>query len=424
MRFAIVLALLAGCGSGDSKLTPQKDKPAAKPTHAADEKAPAASPIVATELKPLVRAIGRGGQAPDKIVIELAQPVIDQEAMGDPGGTKLKITPEIAGELTWTSSSELTFTPAAPFELDKSYKVELLALETRDGVIDKPAGESWSYDFKTPAFAFNGWAPNATDFKAQTIVMELAFSAPVMPTMVAQNASITIDGGKPAGIQLMPSDDPHHVPFLIHDAKVAAGHKLSLNVSSLASVAGGNINIHADYVISQDKALSIKVANAVEGAGGFYVEVVCNDAAAPPGQRSYYDRGNYAALSSRCQLADAAASAIHFDPPVKGMYVTPGRAGFRIFGEFKRGAYGMKIDAGAVSVDGGVVLAPYAASFAVGARKPSLQFAGTGRYLGINEGALNGAQHAGTLHVFAQHRGFQVVVDLLFHTYNLPYLTV
>ena len=29
-------------------------------------------------------------------------------------------------------------------------------------------------------------------------------------------------------------------------------------------------------------------SNAVEGASGFYVEVVCNDAAAPPGQRSYY----------------------------------------------------------------------------------------------------------------------------------------
>lgn len=383
MRFATVLvAALAACGSGsDSKLTPKDKSAATKPTHAKDEKAPTASPIVASELKPLVRAIGRGGQAPDKIVIELSQPVIDQEAMGDPGGSKLKITPEIAGELAWTSSSELTFTPAAPFELDKTYKVELLALETRDGVIEKPANEAWSYEFKTPAFAFSGWAPSATDFKAQTIVMELAFSAPVLPTMLAQSAAITIDGNKPAGIQLMPSDDPHRVPFLIHDAKVAAGHKLSLNVSGLQSIAGGQINIHADYVISQEKAVSIKVANAVEGASGFYVEVVCNDAAAPPGQRSYYDRGNYSALSSRCQLSDAAASAIHFDPPVKGMYVTPGRAGFRIFGEFKRGAYGLKIDGGATSVDGGVVLAPYSASFAVGARKPTLQFAGTGRYL-------------------------------------------
>ena len=52
-----------------------------------------------------------------------------------------------------------------------------------------------------------------------------------------------------------------------------------------------------------------------------------------------------------------------------------------MFGDFKRGAYSMKIDGGATSVDGGVVLAPFTRSFSVSARKPQLSFAASGRYL-------------------------------------------
>src|SRR5207237_5095875 len=100
-----------------------------------------------------------------------------------------------------------------------------------------------------------------------------------------------------------------------------------------------------DYVVAADKAISLKTAAMVEGGNGFYVEVVCDDKAAPPGNRSYYESEGYYNLSQRCQLADDSLGRIHFDPPVKKVYVTAGRAGFRIFGDFKRGTYAMKIDA-------------------------------------------------------------------------------
>ena len=44
-------------------------------------------------------------------------------------------------------------------------------------------------------------------------------------------------------------------------------------------------------------------------------------------------------------------------------------------------SYSVKIDGGATSVDGGVLLAPFARSFSVSARKPQLSFAASGRYL-------------------------------------------
>ena len=384
MRFAIsltALAVLAACGGKKSDEVDGKAKPkAVEPKDKTDiPPKPAVDPVA---LKPMIHALGTDRSVPTSIVVELAQPVMDLDQIGgDAGGSKLKITPEIAGSFAYTSPSELVFTPAQPFELATEYKVELLALETRDGVLERPAGETWSYTFKTPAFEFLGWAPTDTDFAHQTVTMELRFSTAVLPTQVVAATTITIDGAKPAGIQMLPTTVPNVVPIVIHDPKIAPGHKLAMAFGKLSSLAGGSITGKADYVISQEKAVSIKTATAVEGAGGFYVEVVCNDAAAPPGNRGYYDRGTYQHLSQRCQLGEKAMSQIHFDPPVAKAYITPGRAGFRIFGEFKRGAYGMKIDAGALSVDGGLVLAPFSQSFAISARKPALQFAGTGRYL-------------------------------------------
>ena len=381
LALVVATATLAACGSkksDDEKAKPPKPVPTDK-----TDIPPKPAAIDARQLAPVIHALGSDRAVPTSIVIELAMPVMDQESVGQESGlTKLVITPEIAGSLTFTNVSELTFTPAEPFALDTAYKVELAAIETRDGALAKPTGETWSYAFKTPGFAFLGWAPTQTDFKAQTITMELAFSGQVLPTAVTAAMAITLDGAKPAGVTMLPSTVPNVVPIQIHDAKVAPGHKLALALTNLTSLAGGTLPaLHADHIISNDKSVSIKTATAVEGASGFYVEVVCDDQGAPPGHRGYYDRGTYQNLSQRCQLSELALAQIHFDPPVPKAYITPGRAGFRIFGEFKRGAYGMKIEAGALSVDGGVVLAPFSTSFAVSARKPQLQFAGTGRYL-------------------------------------------
>jgi hypothetical protein len=108
---------------------------------------------------------------------------------------------------------------------------------------------------------------------------------------------------------------------------------------------------------------------------------VCDDSAAPEGHRAYYEGEGYYNLSERCQLTDDAIKHVHFDPPVKNPYITGGRAGFRVFGELERGVYKVKIDRGATSVDGGVVLAAFTRSVSVSARKPQLGFAASGRYL-------------------------------------------
>ncbi|MEE8523371.1 MAG: hypothetical protein V3T72_05525 [Thermoanaerobaculia bacterium] len=54
--------------------------------------------------------------------------------------------------------------------------------------------------------------------------------------------------------------------------------------------------------------------------------------------------------------------------------IAPAGGGFRIFGDFERGSYSMRIDAGVRTVDGGMVLAAHEADFTVPARSPKIHF--------------------------------------------------
>jgi len=345
---------------------------------------PAREPVTAAKLQPIIHELGPDNVVPTSIVIQLATPVIDRGDVGN-GTVKsvLELTPDVPGRLAYTGVSELTFTPTRPFELDTTYKVALRAVETQDGVIEAPANDpAWAITFKTPPFALLGWAPSEVDLPKGIVVMEVSFSGPLLSNVAAKSMTFTVDGA-PAATQVLPSPEPHVVRVKLSGARIKLGAKLALSLKAgLPALTGVKLAqpAKAEYVLSADKAVSIKNVSVVEGANGFYVEVVCDDQAAEPGSRSFYGDGeSYYDLSQRCQLADV--SRISFTPAVKRTYITSGRAGFRVFGDFKRGVYKMKIAGGAASVDGGVLLATYSGSFSVAARKPQLSFAANGRYL-------------------------------------------
>ena len=391
-RFAcaasIALVMVTACGGkknaddGGGAGTAGKD--AGSGSGAGSSDAPKRAAITAKSLSPVViHELGSENVVPTAIAIELAAPVVDRAAVGSPSPDgNVKITPAIAGSLIHTGVSELTFTPSRPFDFDTSYQVELAAVDTLDGKVE-PAGETWSYAFKTPAFKFLGWTPTDIDLDKHRIAMDVAFSGAVLPNIARAAMSFAVDGKPPAGVAMQPSHDGSRVSVVLTDPRIAVGAVLALAIKgTLASVTGVRAPAaSAEYIVSSDKVVSIKTAAVVEGASGFYLEVVCDDSAARKGNRAYYEGQGYYNLSQRCQLTDDAIKHIHFDPPVKKAYITAGRAGFRVFGEFKRGAYRVKIDGGATSIDGGVVLATFSRSFSVAARKPQLSFAASGRYL-------------------------------------------
>src|SRR3982751_3296566 len=112
------IALVAAACGGDR--TPAPAGAAAGPATgkgSGSGDAPKRAAITAKSLSPVViHELGADGQVPTALVIELAAPVIDREAIGTPSPKgNLKIAPAVDGELTHTGVSELTFTPSRPF---------------------------------------------------------------------------------------------------------------------------------------------------------------------------------------------------------------------------------------------------------------------------------------------------------------------
>ena len=355
--------------------------------------------VTTKRLAPLSHELGIDHVVPTSIVIELATPIVDADHIGAVSAQSVvKLEPEIAGTLTYSGVSELTFTPARPFAFDTSYKLELDKLETHDGVLQPAAGERWAYEFKTPEFKFLSWAPIALDLIHHKVTTEVTFSGTVLPNLARAQMAFAIDGRSTTAMSMLPSHQQNTVLVQLTDPGIKLGSKLSLTIAkTLPSLLGTRAAAaHAEYVVSDDKTIEIKSAFMVEGANGYYMEVVCNDAAAPAGHRYVYEGEGYYDLSQRCQLTDESVSRIHFSPPVKKTYITNGRAGFRVFGDFKRGAYAVKIDGGATTVDGGVLLAPFARSFSVAARKPQLSFTGPGRDLPRTAWNNLGVKHLNT----------------------------
>ena len=377
----VIVAASAACGS---KKQPADDTPARSDGNAAagpsTDGAPKRTAVSAQKLSPVIHELGVDKVVPTAIVIELASAIVDTQQVGQVSEkSRLVLKPEAAGTLTYSKVAELTFTPTAPLAFDTTYQVELDKIETRDGVLEPIGGAKWTYSFKTPSFKFLGWAPTEIDVTKHKLAMAITFSGAVLPNIARAAMTFALDGHPIAGVGVLPSHTPNTVVVEVTDPRLALGSKLSLAIKQgLPSLA------------AEAKAPAAAVA---EGGNGFYVEVICDDKAAAAGNRAYYEDEGYYNLSQRCQLSDDAISHVHFDPPVKKPYITSGRAGFRVFGDFKRGVYSIKIDAGATSVDGGVLLSAFARSFSVSARKPQLSFMASGRYLPRNAWTNLGIKH-------------------------------
>ncbi|MBA3819539.1 MAG: hypothetical protein H0X17_11650, partial [Deltaproteobacteria bacterium] len=387
--YVACVALTLGCSGRDS----EPGKGAATTAQGSATGSAGDSPIdgppkrvalTPAKLAPVIHELAVDHVVPTAVIIELATPIIDGDQVGGvSSGSVLKITPEIAGQLTSSSVSGLTFTPSRPFAFDTTYQVELQKLATRDGLLEPAAGTQWSYTFKTPPFKFLSWAPSELDLEHHAVTMEVAFSGAVLPN-IARAAMTLAVGGKPvAGVQVMQSPAPNVVVLRLTDPNIKLGAKLTMalekGLSSLVDTKADAAK--AEHVVANDKAVSIKAADIVESGNGFYLDVVCDDKASGAATRSHYGKAGHYQLSPRCQLGDDAVKRITFTPTVKNITIAGGRSGFRVFGDFKRGAYKVRIDAGVTSVDGGVVLAPFSKSFSVKARRPQLAFAASGRYL-------------------------------------------
>lgn len=331
-------------------------------------------PPTAAALSPVIREEGEEGVVPRLIAVELAEPI------GHAGdavlkGTVLEISPATEGELSLRSNSTLVFTPKAGFKPATKYTVKLVSVETARGVVTFSASTVQERVFTTPAFGFVRVDFLAFDARKNRLETMLVYSAPVDLDAVKKDASFT-SAGLPVNKTLFErTEQKNVVRATVTDKRLEYGSV----VDFAAGTASGTVKIH------DGKPITVHGSYIQEGASGFYVTVVCNDAAAQKDDNRFYYWDNILSrsfeLSPRCVLEESdALESVKFSPPVK-FNISPTRGGFRIIGDFGRGTYSMRIDANARSMDGGVLKAPYTATFSVPARKPQLSFVSQGRYL-------------------------------------------
>lgn len=390
---ALVMATtLAGCKKEESSSTASAPSASGATTEAA---AAQQSVVPAAEtLTPVIRELGPERVVPNVVVLEFPRAIVPPGGQVKPG-TRFTVTPEVPGALSYRGQSTLAFTPRPGFAYGTQYTVALQALETQDGVVQAPASGTWSHSFTTPAFGFLHLSPQQMDTSKGNLVVDIVFSGPVDATVLRKYASFLVNGQPIANVKLRtPKLSERHVvtaelsdPRLKPSAKVEFKLKPGLTALDAKVVAAAGEDY---FYLRAGKRLDITHTRVQEGNTGFFVEVSCRDEdpnAAQP-QRNSGDEGDeeydeyYDSSANRgCMLDDGvAADSIHFKPAVK-FSVAPSRRGFRVFGDFKRGTYSMRIDAGTTSVGGGTLLSAYEDSFSVSARKPQLSFSSAGRYL-------------------------------------------
>ncbi len=357
--------------------------------------APATSPppkLSPEELAPIIREVAESGVGPTKIVIELAKPVVEEAQIGQAlAGTELRIEPTLEGQLRFTSPTTLTFQPTRGFRPNTRYEVELTSLETPAGVLTAPAAGRWVRVFTTPNFDFARFSLTSIDYPRKRAEAQLIFSSAVDPKQVAERARIAVIGKDGRArhdvkVRFGPGPEPHIILAQLTSNSLQGGGRLDLTLSEgvPSALDGDLVTDHstASADLSVGPMAKILASYRAEGASGFYLQVICNDTSV--GSRRYYwDRSQreYYEVSTRCQPNEAdAAFGIHFEPPVD-YTVSPAGGGFRIFGDFARGSYHMRIESGVRTADGGMFHEAYSTDFTVPARSPTVRFVSKGRYL-------------------------------------------
>ena len=338
-----------------------------------------------------IREIGPSGELPTSLDITLRESLFNDGAVGQaaPAGTVLTWDPPVEGELRVSGANALTFSPTRGFSPATTYTATLTSLAVGDEPVTAPEvdGEpAWRRTFRTPDFGLARVSLNSRDIQRRQLVVDLVFTAPVDPAEVGRRLTLRMDGSTVAPARLVSGPRPSVVRATLAGQAVLDEGELSVELADglpLAWDPGTTAGAQKSVLdIAAGQPIEIQTLMVKEGVNGHYLEVVCSDPAAG-GERWYWDRDSYDGwwTTSRCMaLAESAQASIHISPSVD-FTVAEAPAGFRLFGDFSQGKYEITLDAGLVTVDGGVLTKTWESSMRVPERSPTIGFAAKGRYL-------------------------------------------
>ena len=376
--------LAAGCSGTPS--TPQApDGPETTP----DGTGEAVDTAAEAPLELRLREAGPGQQVPTQLVVRANKPIFaDVVGQAMPAGVTLKIAPEVAGTVTVTGKDTLTFVPSGQgFAPGTAYTATVTRAAAEDGA---EAGE-WTHRFQTPPMRLVRAAPHRRGVEAEAgqLELDLIFSAAVEPGEVERRARFTgSDGRTLAPLWVRAGDRPSEarvrldIPAEWDDEEVVVTLAAGVPWTGGAGARADAATVRAPVRLGPP--VEILATRVKEGLSGFYIDIVCKDSALGEDREHYFwdeDTWDGWWVSDRCELSAAqVAEMVHLSPEIE-LTVAPSAGGFRLFGDLAQGDYTLEIDAGARTVDGGVLATRHTAELRVPARSPTVRFVSQGRYL-------------------------------------------
>ncbi len=351
----------------------------------------AGEPVVAPlptldELLPRIVAVGEEGQIPDHLEVRFGRSVISAQRASVTDQTDVSIQPPVPGRWTFKDASTLIFTPQVGFRPRTSYLVTLRSVQSPDGQTAIKGARNYDHRFTTPALSLASLEVTRWDPSNGHAEFQLTFTGPVKIRRPNTALQWRVDG-IPRRIPVRSTGRRNVWSARLDDRGLRPGSTLQVLVrpNDVLSVVDANMTASggARVDLPKEKAVFIRGVAVVEGAGGFFLRVICHDEASQGRNIRFRDsvlRQRFH-VSPRCVLDEESAKAkLRFEPKID-FRMSPTRGGFRVHAPFARGPVTITIDSGARSVDGGVTASRFRRTVTIPARRPKLEFVAQGRYL-------------------------------------------
>ncbi|QDG51059.1 hypothetical protein FIV42_10030 [Persicimonas caeni] len=338
---------------------------------------------------------------PRAFVVEFSHDIVARTGRELNGETEIAIEPTLAGRWTFDKRDRLVFRPSDKLEPGDAYKVTIESIGV-ERTTKNDAGEeevavtrleprkAWSHTYELPKFELvRMMTPVAVTDKSQAQV-DLLFSAPVDPKTVDKYANWRVNGTVAYNVSYARGDKPHVVRATI----TASAFMKEKGYASVELALAGGLPFDEAHSIrapaaNEHKSVAfgerVQVENVAleEGVDGYYIYVICDDAAVAGGDVYFRNVIGYRdyRVSQRCTPdVDSAKRHIDIEPNVD-FDIAPAAAGFQIRGDFKPDNYTVRLRPGLRTIDGGVLDKVVEREYDVGKRSSVVQLVGEGRYI-------------------------------------------
>ena len=324
-------------------------------------------PPTLEQLRPQIRWTQKHPLArPKGFEVHFAEPVFNGRGQIDQD--QITIEPALKGRFSRRDALTLEYLFSEPVSVDAVYTVRVKALQKTRWKTIKAAGAPITASLKSPQFLFY----DSTVMRTPRFQLILSASAPIKRQALLDRLEITADGvpipidaSRPRVVAFM-NDEEQAVIQLSPVYKlanvIAVDVKPGVSARDSDAVAPGFAQVHNRH--NGKRTITIKGVHATASADGFGVDIICHDIGRA---RWFYHRDMRRGfrVGHRCLPSQDSASLISVSPPVD-FRVVPGRGGFRLLGDFRRGSYRVKLHAGLVTVDEGFLQSDHVSIVRVG----------------------------------------------------------